>query len=183
MHVKIYACLVPHPSPPQSWEMRHHDLLLLWSEHYYCSLLRLHGADYLTKATRSEEKDLEDLSYTIAVIMCVTRKCPYRPRNPENSKTRKSDSRVTFFIFRDRKRGQYERGLFTGGVSQISKISKNWSDYPLFSTVWGSSTISRISKFSRILEKWTFLKRPLFQKTPFSEPDCERRGAQMRQFL
>ena len=29
----------------------------------------------------------------------------------------------------------------------------------------------RISKFSRISRKWTFLKRPLFQKTPSSEPD------------
>ena len=42
---------------------------------------------------------------------------------------------------------------------------------PLFSTVWGFSKISRISKFSGVSRKWTFLKRPLFQKTPFSEPD------------
>ena len=59
----------------------------------------------------------------------------------------------------------YERGLFTGGISRISSISKEWSDSPLFSAVWGFSTISRISKFSR---KWTFLKKKnLFQKTPF----------------
>ena len=31
--------------------------------------------------------------------------------------------------------------------------------------------ISRFSKFSRISRKWTFLKRPLFQETPFSEPE------------
>ena len=43
--------------------------------------------------------------------------------------------------------------------------------FPLFSTVLGFSRISRTSKFSRISRKWTFLKRPLFQKTPFSEPE------------
>ena len=75
------------------------------------------------------------------------------------------------------KRGHYESGVFTGGISRISKISKfsrisrKWSDSPSFSTVWGFSRNSRISKFSRISRKWTFLKRPLFQKTPFSEPE------------
>ena len=74
------------------------------------------------------------------------------------------------------KGGHYERGLFTGGISRISnRISKIleilWSDSPLFSRVWGFSRMSRISKFSRISRKWTFLKRPLFQKTPFSKPD------------
>ena len=61
----------------------------------------------------------------------------------------------------------YERGLFAGGISRISKlprISKFWLGSPLFSTVWG---ISRISKFPRISRKWTFLKRPLFPKDPF----------------
>ena len=75
------------------------------------------------------------------------------------------------------KRGHYKRGLFNGGISRISKfsrfsrISRKWPDSPLFSRVWGFSKISRISRFSRISRKWTFLKRPLFQKTPFSEPD------------
>ena len=75
------------------------------------------------------------------------------------------------------KKGHYERGLFTGGISRISRISKfsrisrKRSDSPLFSTVWRFSRISRISKFSRISRKWTFLTRPLFQKTPFSDPD------------
>ena len=75
------------------------------------------------------------------------------------------------------KRGHYERGLYAGEISRISRISKfsrisrKWSDSPLFSTVRRFSKISRISKFSRISKKWTFLKRPLFQKTPFSEPD------------
>ena len=41
----------------------------------------------------------------------------------------------------------------------------------LYFPVWGFSEISRISKFSRISRQWAFLKRPLFQKTPFSEPD------------
>ena len=80
------------------------------------------------------------------------------------------------------KRGHYERGLFTGRISRISKISRfsrisrKWSDSPLFSRVWGFSRISRISKFSRISRKWAFLKRPLFQKTPFSEPDFYSTG-------
>ena len=75
------------------------------------------------------------------------------------------------------KRGHYERGLFAGEISRISKISKfsrisrRWSESPLFSTVWGFSRISKFSKFSRISRKWTLLKRPLFQKTPFSDPD------------
>ena len=81
------------------------------------------------------------------------------------------------------KRGHYERGLFTGGISRISRvyrisrISRKLSDSPLFSTVWGLSRPSRISQFSRMSQysrvsgKWTFLKRPLFQKTPFSEPE------------
>ena len=54
------------------------------------------------------------------------------------------------------KRGHYERGLFTGETSRVSKITK----------------------FSRVSRKWTFLKRPLFRKTPFSEP--ESRGATSR---
>ena len=43
------------------------------------------------------------------------------------------------------KGSNYERGLFAGGIS-------------------------RISKFSRI-SRWAFLQRRLFQKTPFSEPE------------
>ena len=77
------------------------------------------------------------------------------------------ETQVNGFLARAGKRGQYERGLFTGGISGISKFSRfsrKWSDSPLFSTVWG---FSRISKFSRISREWTFLKRPLFQKTPF----------------
>ena len=75
------------------------------------------------------------------------------------------------------KRGHFERGLFTGGISRISKISRfsriprKGLDSPLFSTVWRFSRNSRISKFSRISRKWTSLKRPLFRKIPFSEPE------------
>ena len=76
-----------------------------------------------------------------------------------------------------------EKGVITKGVFSLeksleslkslkfSRISRKWSDSPLFYTVWLFSRISRISKFSRISRKWTFLKRPLFQKTPFSEPE------------
>ena len=72
------------------------------------------------------------------------------------------------------KRGHYERGLFTGGISRISGISKfsreistKWSHSSLFSRVWG---FSGISKFSRISRKWSFLKDAFF-KRPFSEPE------------
>ena len=59
----------------------------------------------------------------------------------------------------------YERDLFTGGIleslkssSKVSKISRKWLDYPLLSTPWG---LSRISKLSRSYS----------QKTPLSDPD------------
>ena len=73
------------------------------------------------------------------------------------------------------KRGHYERGFFSGGISKVSKFSKfsrvsrKWSASPLFSRVWRFCEISRISKskLSRTSRNSTFLKRPLFQKTPF----------------
>ena len=88
---------------------------------------------------------------------------------------------------RDRKNGSLQKGSFHWRISRISKISRfsrisrKWSDSPLFSTVWGFSKISRISKFSRSSRKWTFLKRPLFQKTPFSEPDNRQASPKGRQ--
>ena len=51
---------------------------------------------------------------------------------------------------RDRKKGHYERGLFTGGISRISKVSKfsrKWSASPLFSRVRRFSEISGVSTF------------------------------------
>ena len=65
------------------------------------------------------------------------------------------------------------RGVITKGVlsleelicriSNFPRISRNRSDSPLFSTVWG---FSRISTFSRISRKWTpYPKDPLF-RTP-----------------
>ena len=75
---------------------------------------------------------------------------------------------------RDRKRGHYCQGVFLLEEPleslQSSRISRKWSDSPLFSTVWGFSKISRISKSSRISRQWACLKRPLFQKTPFPNP-------------
>ena len=73
-----------------------------------------------------------------------------------------------------------EKGVITKGVfsleefsrvskiSKFSRISRKWSDYPFFSTVW---EFSRISTFSRISRKGILLKRPLFQKTPFSDAE------------
>ena len=69
--------------------------------------------------------------------------------------------------FRRQKSGP-KKGVITKGVfsqeesleslkfSKFSRISRKWSDSPLFSSVWG---LSRISRFSR---KWTFLNRPVF---------------------
>ena len=74
---------------------------------------------------------------------------------------------LTSFV-RTGKRGHYERGLFTGGISRNSKIfkfsriSRKWSDHPLFFTVWGLSRIFYL-EISRISGKWTYLKRRLFQ--------------------
>ena len=46
--------------------------------------------------------------------------------------------------------------------------------FSLISTIWGFSRISKTSKFSRISRKWTFLQRPLFQKTPFPKDEFTR---------
>ena len=81
-----------------------------------------------------------------------------------------------------------DKGVITKGVFSLekpleslktlefSRVSRKWPESPLFSTVWGFSNISRISKFSRISTKWIFLKRPLFQKTPFPEPEQTKRS-------
>ena len=67
-----------------------------------------------------------------------------------------------------KKRSLRKRGPFTGGISRISKISKfsgisrKWWDSPLFSTVWGFSRISRISRKIGLFWKDPFSKRPLF---------------------
>ena len=86
---------------------------------------------------------------------------------------KKKRNRIPFQIGTG-KGGHYEKGLFTAGISRISRfsrISRKWSESPLFYRVWGLSRISRIPTFSRISKKKVFLKRPLFQKIPFSEPD------------
>ena len=78
---------------------------------------------------------------------------------------------------RGRKKGPLRKGRFTGeslkslDSTRFSRISRRWSDSSEFFRVWGFSRISRISKLSRISRKTTFLKSPLFQMTPFSEPD------------
>ena len=53
----------------------------------------------------------------------------------------------------------------------LSESLEKWSESPFFSTVWEFSRNSRISKFSRTSRTWTFPKRPLFQKTPFSQSE------------
>ena len=76
------------------------------------------------------------------------------------------------------KRGLVTKGSFSVEASLESLKSLNsleslesWSESPFFSRVWGFWRTSRISKISR---KWTFLKRPLFQKTPFPEPELPK---------
>ena len=69
------------------------------------------------------------------------------------------------------KRGHYERGLFIGGISRISKISifsrisRKWSDSPFFSTVWRFSTISNSLESLEMdfSEKTPFPKDPFFR--------------------
>ena len=79
-------------------------------------------------------------------------------------------------LAREREKGHYKRGLFTGvtcrisEIARISEISRRRSDSPLFSALWGLSRISRISNISGISGKWT---SPLSQKTPFPE-QCQR---------
>ena len=70
-------------------------------------------------------------------------------------------------------KGVITKGVFSleGSLESLKSLNsleslENGLFCPLFSTVWGISRISRISNFSRISRKWTFLKRPLFQKTP-----------------
>ena len=72
-----------------------------------------------------------------------------------------------------------EKGVITEGVFSLeesleslkslkfSRISRKRSDSPLFSRVWGFSTISRISKFSRISRKMDFSEKTRFPKDPF----------------
>ena len=76
-----------------------------------------------------------------------------------------------------------EKGVITKGVFSLEKaleslkfldpleFLENGRNLLCFPQSGGFSKISRISKFSRISTKWTFLKRPLFQKTPFPEPE------------
>ena len=75
-------------------------------------------------------------------------------------------------------RGHCERGLFTGGISRICKLSRiyrKWSESALFPHSGESleSLKSLDSLETCIFEKTPFSKRPLFQKTAFSSPEGE----------
>ena len=80
------------------------------------------------------------------------------------------------------KRGHYERGLFTGEISKISDHSleslENGRNLLSFPQSGGSLKLSKISKCSRISRQWAFLKRPIFQRPLFSEPDCRGKSQQ-----
>ena len=58
------------------------------------------------------------------------------------------------------KGGHYERGLFTGRISRISQTLESLEN--------GWIVLCFPQSVSR---KWIFLKRPLFQKTPSSDPE------------
>ena len=88
-----------------------------------------------------------------------------------NAKHRHSDIQWMIWhgnVFtRDQKPGVISKGVFSleeslEPLNKNAKLSRR-SD-PLFATIWEFSRISKISRFSRISRKWTFLKRPLFQK-------------------
>ena len=74
-----------------------------------------------------------------------------------------------------------EKGIITKGAFSMEeslesltfRISREWSDSPLFSTICGFSRIFRISEFSRISRKWIFFGKTPFQKTFFffSKPE------------
>ena len=73
------------------------------------------------------------------------------------------------------KRGHFERDLLLEqspeSLESLDSLeSQENGRILLYFPVWGFSKISGVSNFSRISREWTFLKRPLFQKTPFSEP-------------
>ena len=84
--------------------------------------------------------------------------CP----SPEGSPAKTIYVYVPFF--ETGKRGHYERGLFTGGNSRISKISRKWSDSHLFPQSRGSleSLKSLESLEHGLFWKDPFSKRPLF---------------------
>ena len=71
-------------------------------------------------------------------------------------------------LSRDWKMGSLQKGFsrwknLYSGISKISKcsrISRQWSDSPLFSALSGLSSISRISKFSRISTECILFKDP-----------------------
>ena len=57
-------------------------------------------------------------------------------------------------------------GSWISKISKFSRISRKWSDSPLFSTVWGFSRISGVSRFSRISRHMNFSERTPFPKRP-----------------
>ena len=59
---------------------------------------------------------------------------------------------------------------FPKSRSGSSRISREWLDSPLFSTLSGLSKLSRICRVTGKLD--IFERRPLFRKTLFSNPDC-----------
>ena len=93
-----------------------------------------------------------------ACLLRLEAQVSYRdPRHPSSGCSSKNNSK--------------KRGLFTGGISRIfsistfSRISRQWSDSPLFSIVSRISKFSRVSRVMDFSEKTpfrTFSKRPLF---------------------
>ena len=72
---------------------------------------------------------------------------------------------------RDRKKGSLRKGL-EESLKSLDSLQSLESGRTLFRFPQSGGLESlRFSRFSRISRKWTFLKRPLFQKTPFSEPE------------
>ena len=91
--------------------------------------------------------------------------------------------RLNSRLFSGPDKGVITKGVFSLEESLESLRSLDSLEMVGFSFVlqslgvlYKNSRSSKFSRISRISRKWTFLKRPLFQKTPFSEPDFQEIG-------
>ena len=139
----------------------------------------------------SRQKSLISLvSRDISNFSAPTPSCGRPPPHPKKSGP-KSLGLGSFFVpechvagchaFFGRESGP-EKGVITKGVFSLEKSLESLKSLDSLESLENGrillyfpqsgrfSKISRISKFSRISRKWTFLKRPLFQKTPFPNP-------------
>ena len=99
-----------------------------------------------------------------------------RLRDPKTSQTSQARRPYWATPIGTRKRGHYERGVFSLTKSLKSLNSpeslengRNLLYFPQFGK--SLKTLESLNSLESLERKWTFLKRPLFQKTPFSDPE------------